>query len=232
MAAKTNSSRRILMIASLCLVAGAGWLGYREAAYYLYAGATPDEHVATVLSAALPPGPSASVRRLMLSDCATAINTARLNNAYAQTRTEVYRRCGETADAIAGSNPADSYAWYLGAYIHGLEGDTAGLNERLRKSQETAPGKQWLGVLRVALAENNYADLTEAVRTNNDKDLLMLVRSRRGIEAIARRYITQPQFRERITAIVETLEPAYQATFLTNVRNAARRVQQAESASQ
>lgn len=232
MAAKTNSSRRILLIASALLLLGAGWLGYREAAYYLYAGSTPEGHVATVLAGTLTPGPSASVRRLMLSDCATAINTARRSDAYADTRTEVYRRCGEAADAIGHRNPADSYAWYLGAYIHGLEGDIAGLNERLQKSQETAPGKQWLGALRVALAENNYASLTDQVRANNDKDLTMLVRSRRGIQSIANRYITVPQFRERITMIVETLEPAYQAEFLRNVRDVAREVRDAEGVSQ
>ena len=57
-------------------------------------------------------------------------------------------------------------------------------------------------------------------RATHQRDLALLVQSQRGIATIARRYVAQPDFRERITAIVEALPQADQVRFLANVKEA------------
>jgi hypothetical protein len=67
--------------------------------------------------------------------------------------------------------------------------------------------------------------LNDLARSAHDDDLRMLVRSDRGIATIATRYVSDAAFRDRITAIVETMTPPDQQRFIGSVRNALSRGQ-------
>ena len=92
------------------------------------------------------------------------------------------------------------------------------MNEHLHTSQATGKASQWVAEQRVALAEYYREHLDERVLAGNDADLEMLVRSQRGIGSIATRYVNDPAFRERITAIVETMPEDIQRRFIGVLR--------------
>lgn len=129
--------------------------------------------------------------------------------------------CRRFAEAALFEMPTNGLAALLGARLAFLEGDTESGNAFLERSQMVAAHEQWLAEARVAIAEDNLEHLTEAVRRRHEADLVLLARSARGVRSIAYRYVSDPAFRERITAIVETLPGDVQQRFLNNVRRSA-----------
>ena len=90
----------------------------------------------------------------------------------------------------------------------------------LRNSQLTGPNEQWIARYRVNLAETYFAQLSPAARKAEEADLRLLASSERGVKLIAQRYIADPDFRARITAVVETMPGERQAAFLRSVKRA------------
>jgi hypothetical protein len=118
--------------------------------------------------------------------------------------------------------PSYAYGWYsIAAFSFALADDERGLYA-LRRSQAVAKSEQWLTERRVQLSEIYLAQLDEAALASHRQDLILLAQSNRGVRSIARRYVEDANFRERITALVETLPDADQARFVANVRLAAR----------
>lgn len=166
-------------------------------------------------------GLSIASQNQALLDCANTLGALQsLAMAYRpqEEREQVPAKCQTMADRLADRSPNYSYAWYVGALASEKLGDWTGLNDRLAMSWRTGATEQWIGELRVALAENNYAQLGELMIRANDADLRMLVLSSRGVRTIAQRYVANPEFRERITVIVESMPPQNQARFVADVR--------------
>lgn len=160
-----------------------------------------------------------------LLDCATALGALQslaMMYSTAEARAQVAPKCLAMADDIAAHSPSSAYAWYVGALASAILRDWDGLNQRLAMSWRAGPTEQWIGELRVTLAEDNYARLNAQTIAANNADLNMLVLSHLGVRAIASRYVADPDFRERITAIVEGVPPEEQARFVANVRRFAR----------
>lgn len=156
-----------------------------------------------------------------LLDCASALGSMQslaMMYSTAEARAQVVPKCLAMADHLTTHTPSNAYAWYVGAQASASLGDWDGFNRRLILSWRTGPTEQWIGELRVALAEDNYARLDDQTRAANETDLNMLVLSGRGVRAIAARYVADPGFRERITAIVEAMPVENQSRFLANVR--------------
>lgn len=195
----------------------------REASPYFSTGIEDAERFAALADKVPTPGLSIASERLVLDNCVRVISSLYGRLQPGGRKTEVSSNCLAAADASVRQNPSSSYAWYVGALTSGLAGDTAGMNERLLKSQQTGPTEQWIAELRVPLAEDHLADLAPDVRANHDRDLRMLVASLRGIASIAGRYVNQADFRERITSIVETMPEADQRRFVSQVGTAAKR---------
>lgn len=197
-------------------------MGLREASPYFTGGIEDAERFASLAAKNPSPGPSIASERLVLDNCVRTISSLYGRLQPTDRKSQVSEHCLEAADAIVRQNPSSSYAWYVGALTSELTGDTAGMNERLLKSQQTGAAEQWIAELRVPLAEDHLAELAPEVRANHDRDLKMLVASIRGISSIAKRYVQQADFRERITAIVETMPEADQRRFVSHVGSAAR----------
>lgn len=221
--AGSSATRKSILFLSLALVGGGAWVGLREASPYFTTGIEDAERFAALAEKAPSPGLSIASERLVLDNCVRAISSLYGRLQSASRKAAVSGNCLKAADAIVQQSPSSSYAWYVGALTSELTDDTAGMNERLLKSQETGPTEQWIAELRVPLAEDHLSDLTPDVRANHERDLRMLVATVRGIASIANRYVGEADFRERITAIVETMPEGDQRRFVSQVGAAANR---------
>jgi hypothetical protein len=221
--AGSSATRKAILVLSLALLGAGAWVGVREASPYFNGGIEDAERFASLVAKVPAPGPSIASERLVLDNCVRTISSLYARLQPSARKAEVSTNCLKAADTIAKQNPSSSYAWYVGALTSALTHDTPGLNARLLQSQETGATEQWIAELRVPLAEDHLADLTPDVRANHDRDLRMLVATVRGIDSIAERYVGQTDFRERITAIVETMPEGDQRRFVSQVGAAAQR---------
>ena len=215
------ATRQVVFVLATALLSAGAWTAVREAAPYFKAGIDDAERFASLARAEPAPGPSIASERLVLDNCVRTLSSLYGRLQPSDAKNQVGNHCLAAADAAATRNPSSSYAWYVGAMAAARSGDVAGMNDRLAMSQETGPYEQWIAELRVPLAEDHFDELTPDVRAHHDRDLEMMVASRRGIATIAGRYVSQPTFRERITAIVETMPEADQRRFVGRVTSAA-----------
>ena len=208
-------------ILALMLAIGGGWIVYQEGATYLVEGRSGIDRTVAALDHPVPAGISMLSRRATLLDCrSTLVSLDSLTMRYygPQVRTGAITHCEALADVITERAPNDSLAWYVGALAAAAAQDWPGMSKRLRASQISGPNEQWVAQPRASLAEDNFEHLDGAVLAGQEQDLKLLVSSGLGIRSIARRYVTNPEFRERIITIVETLPPLDQRRFATNVR--------------
>lgn len=220
--ADNAATRKAILLLSLVLLGAGAWVGFREALPYFSRGIEDAERFTALAQAVPAPGPSIASERLILDNCVRTISSTYGRLQSAARKAEANGNCLKAADAAVRVNPSSSYAWYVGALSSALTGDIAGMNARLLRSQQTGPSEQWIAELRVPLAEDHLGDLTPDVRANHDSDLRMLVASTRGIASMADRYVRQADFRERITAIVETMPEEDQRRFVSRVGSSAR----------
>ena len=167
------------------------------------------------------PGLSLHTRQQALMDCAYTVQ--RLGSLEMRYQTDAFRsdlpdRCHKLALAAVSTMPTYSYGWLVAAMSAAASADWADVNDHLYRSQLTGRESQWIAEMRVTLAESHRAQLDERTRIGNDRDLQLLVRSQRGVGTIARRYISDPAFRDRITAIVETMPDDVQLRFVGSLR--------------
>lgn len=196
---------------------------YVESSAYLIGGDTSVQRVARWTTTGSNSGWSIATQNVNLLDCANVLNApAALAVRYLDdaTRNALAPTCLSVASSITSNAPAASYAWYVEALAHAAMGDSAAMNEALRRSQLTGANEQWIAERRVELAENHFDELEPSVLHRHEADLSMLVLSERGIASIAGRYATDMAFRDRIVAIVETLSADNQQRFLNQVRSA------------
>ncbi|MCR6673592.1 hypothetical protein [Devosia ginsengisoli] len=216
---------RTVIFASACLLglvtAGTGaWAMYREMRPQELGISSLDRVLAMTEAAELPALSIMSQNNALL-DCTTALDAMQslaMMYSTVEARAEVAPKCLAMADRLVAQSPSNAYAWYVGAQASAMLEDWDGFNRRLAMSWRAGPTEQWIGELRVALAEDNYDRLDAQTIAANEADLHMLVLSLHGIRAIAARYVADPGFRERITAIVEIMPAESQQRFVANVR--------------
>jgi hypothetical protein len=216
-----RTAPHILMVLSALLAGGAGLAAYAEGAPYLSSGLTAEEKFETLVRDAMPVGVSLDAMKLALDDCLRAVRSIHGRAQPTPRRTRMLESCGRLTAEITASAPSYSYGWFVRALVLEQQGDEKGFSAALMRAQLTGPNEQWVAELRADLAEDRFDALDPRVKELHLQDLALLVRSERGVHSIARRYVEEPQFRERITAIAETLAPADQRRFLDHVRSAA-----------
>lgn len=136
-------------------------------------------------------------------------------------REPVIRNCLTLAGALSSWNPSFSLAFFVGAFASFQLGDQNDLVDRLRESQRVGASELWIAELRVDLAERARERFGPAGLEFENEDLALLAMSNRGVKSIAYRYVSDPDFRERITQIVEQMPAAEQRRFLRAVASVA-----------
>ena len=194
---------------------------YREAMPFLSSGLSPSDKFNALANARFSIGLSPLAKNIVLEDCVSALTSVFGRVQPSDRQGAVLKVCRDAAGEVTGAAPSSSYAWYVGALAASRAGDMTELSRGLSQSEATGPNEQWIAVLRADLAEEHRAVLDSRALAAEDRDLALLVQSQGGIAAIAARYIIQPDFRERITTIIETLSPSDQQRFLSSVKQAA-----------
>lgn len=166
-------------------------------------------------------GLSARSHDLVLHECLLMVTSIEGRLKVPALRAQVLARCESDAIEITRRTPTHGFGWFTQALVAAETGQIETMNEGLAQSRRAGPNEQWIAEVCVALSERNYAALSETNRAGNDQDLLMLIQSERGVRTLARRYIQQPDFRARITTLVETLPEEAQQKFVVHVRTAA-----------
>lgn len=160
-----------------------------------------------------------------LDGCLRAVTSIEGRLLYGEKRARLLDSCERIVSEITDATPRNAYAWYLQAYLAHEARAAKMFNAALLKSYATGPTEQWIAELRVPLAERGFELLKSEARAGHQRDLGLLVESRRGVGSIARRYIRDPAFRGRITDVVETLPQDAQQRFLGTLKGEVARFQ-------
>jgi hypothetical protein len=212
-----------LLFSLTLLTAGAGVL-WAETRAYVEATQPDAELVAHLMDRPLFAGPSLSSARITLGGCMRALRSLRIRLVSPTSQEAVWTHCRKTAEGILVANPFDGYASLVSAVAAGFLGDSEGLNARLARSQFVARSEQWLAELRVDLGEDRLGLLDDSTLAGHDSDLRLLARSERGVRSIARRYIEDASFKQRIFRVVAALPDEVQRRFVDMVAGAAAEV--------
>lgn len=216
--AMVKQGKWIAMVCCLLISAASGYGLWRELAPFM---AKPIEQALTpdVFSDEdFDFGLSSYSKTLVMKDCFRIALAYRDIDMIDEAARDVVSKCAARASEIVAATPTDSFAWLVraAASVRLLAKDE--FNAALRQSQLTGPNEQWIARFRVNLAETYFPQLSAETVKSEAADLKLLASSERGVKLIAKRYVSNPDFRARITAIVETMPPDRQLAFLGNVK--------------
>lgn len=211
----------LLAVMSIALLAGGTAAVTFESGPFLGSGITPIQRTLALDATQPSIGLSYDVAKAVLADCATALRqTSSLEMLFQGEGAprRVAETCLALSTAATAAMPASSYAWFVRAQANLAMADIAEFNADLTYSQLTGPNEQWIADLRVELSEANLSQLSPQALAAHDRDLRLLVSSSVGLRNLARRYVTDVNFRERIAAIVETMPETAQRRFINNLQ--------------
>ena len=210
----------VLLTVAAALMVGSAITAYAEFMPLLKIGTVMDQKVASLAAELVVPGPSYRSKFRVLDDCNAALNSLEGNLLAPEPRQSLLNNCKSVARMVLAEEPTYSLAWYVDALAAEGLGDDATISTSLAQSQRMTPRQEWLARSRAILAERHMATLSAEAEEAYHQDLALLVQSRLGAAWVAQRYVTDPEFREMITAIVEQLPAAAQRQFLSAVRSA------------
>lgn len=208
----------IAMVCCLLISAASGYGLWRELAPFMAKpieqALTPDGYAGEDFDFGL----SSYSKTLVMKDCFRIVLAYRDIDMIDEAARDVVSKCANRASDIVATTPTDSFAWLVraAASVRLLARDE--FNAALRQSQLTGPNEQWIARFRVSLAETYFPQLSAETVKLEAADLKLLVSSERGVKLIAERYVSNPDFRARITAIVEAMPQDRQIVFLRNVK--------------
>jgi len=153
-----------------------------------------------------------------LSDCIQRLDSLYWRTRPGKEREMLASACDELATRAVAAMPSFSFAWFAGASAASALGDIDQMNLSLLRSELTGPSEQWIAEARVDLSEAHRKDLDAGAARAEDADLKILAQGQSGIGSIVRRYLSDPEFRPRITSLIETLPATVQQHFLDTIQ--------------
>lgn len=163
----------------------------------------------------------------LIRACMHAVNSVQGRLQVGAARNNLWSSCLVLSEEITRSSSQNALAWYLQSYLSIRLSLYNQFDHSLVQSYQTAPNEQWIAELRVQLAESALDQLSARALSGHERDLALLVQSRRGIGSIARRYVNSPEFRDRITEVVVQLPDSAQQRFVDTLRIEVRRFENA-----
>lgn len=215
-------TRVLLLLLTGSLLATSIAIGQREVSALTYLGANDSAFFDLALADDIHPTTSYSATNGLLQRCVNVVGGIYAALQPEERATRARENCLNRTDASLEDMPTHALGWYAKSLLSYKLGRPEAGEAALINAQVTGRHEQWLAEGRVQLAEDNLATLSPTAFEGHIKDLELLVQSRRGVASVAQRYATQPQFRERITSVAETLSAEDQLRFLNNVRSATR----------
>jgi len=223
MAIGTKAAGTVLTLAAaFALTCMAALTALAEFMPYLRSGTLVDQKVAVLAQGVVEPGPSYRSERMVLADCSVALDSQAGGALPDDQWLNLVQHCQTIAQDITASEPTFSFAWYVAARAAEGLGDGAQMTASLVRSQSTAPRQAWLALSRAKLADRNLDVLDATAFEVYEKDLAVLVESNVSLPWLGARYLESEAFRQRITAVVETLSAENQRRLIYAVRAAGR----------
>ena len=212
--AKLRAVSILTVLLGLSLCAAAGFAGVAEFGGKLPAGQSLSARAEALTRDGVWPGMSFASSWQTLRDCHELMDSAYALTRPTSERFGIVRACMDLAVANTRLTPTSSYAWLVRAIAAAGLKDLADFNAAMRMSQLSGAYEGWISQMRVDQVERHFALADDTVVQGHKADLAMLVSSVAGITSIARRYLMQPDFRERILSVVETLPQPDQQRFV------------------
>ncbi|QPH55840.1 hypothetical protein [Pontivivens ytuae] len=175
-----------------------------------------------ILSGSLPVGLSLDARKRILNLCETTLAHDGSWSRGPDARLALLRECDRTARRILVRNPMDGFAWLAIGDVAFQSGRADAMFAALGQSRAVAPGELWIASRRVRIGEQMLGWMDGEARAGHEADLLVVAQTPRGAWSLAHRYVSEPEFRERLVALVETLPQDDQIRFLRNVQRQSR----------
>lgn len=219
MAAKSMKAP-ITLIAGVSAVLLSSVALVREFPVLGYGGQQSLSTTVAIAQDSLSPANSFYGQKRLMSACIQGMSGVWQAVAPSDQRLAYAQACLNHALRYASHTTIDSLTWVVAARASYILGDHAALNRYLDYAWRSGRNEQWVAALRVALAEDAMALLDAFTAENHKADLALMVMSRAGISAIAGRYWSDEDFRERITSVVEQMSNEDQMRFVTSVRRA------------
>lgn len=218
---KTGPYLPIILLIALSLLISSGIALVAEARPFFAAVGNRADRFEAIYQDRIRIGFSQLSARVVLDSCTEATTSVYGRMQPVDRRNVVIANCIGQSNLISEAMPTNGLAWYVGAFLAAEQTDFDAMNSHLEHSYRTSPNEQWIAELRVKLAEKFFEQLDESYGDLHRRDLAMIVQNSRGIRNIAARWVRYPDFRERITEIVNELPEQSQAKFVRRVRAAA-----------
>lgn len=211
-----------VLATSLLLLGVSAFETYREVAPYTVSGFSDEHRYLAIAAGRYDAASSLWSKDMVLRDCLEVADTLYARAQPTARHDRFLDSCDRQARAIAGRMPAYARAHLVQAAIAAERGQDGRFREALARATAAAPNVHWLAEQRSELAEANFGRLDAAGIAAYERDLRTLLDSRSGADVLAYRYVSRPQLRERLAAIVETAPQELQRRFLTLVAKRAR----------
>jgi hypothetical protein len=163
-------------------------------------------------------GYSSKSKFIVLNDCLNGIYALKSDKAPLRTVRSFAQKCSEVADEIVAVMPTHSHAWLVKASASAELFENKNFNDSLRQSRLTGPNELWIAKMRLDLAERNRTILEPQTVASINGDLVMMAGNQDGSSALAQRYLANPDFRNRIVPLIETLPNGVQSRFIQNIK--------------
>lgn len=208
----------ILIVVALLLGSTGIYLAAREIAPFDFSFAPSGEILSRLAQESPPVSLSIAGVNVSLQTCERAMSGLGFRLSPNQTIGAVAANCAQAARKATEAMPSLSYGHYIEAMALFVLGRSDEAGAALTRSQLVGANEQWIAERRVSLAESHYEVLEADVQAAHLTDLALLAQSQHGIRSIAARYVSDPDFRGRVTGVVETLPEDIQARFVSVVQ--------------
>lgn len=210
----------ITLVAGVCAVVLSLVAIVREFPVLAYGGQQSLSTTVSIAQDRLHPAYSFYGQKRLMSACAQGMTGIWQTVAPSDQRLAFAEACLNHALKYASHTTIDSLTWVVAARSSYILGDYEALNRYLDYAWRSARNEQWVAALRVGLAEDAKSRLDANNTENHKSDLALMVMSSSGIAAIAGRYWSDEDFRERITSVVEQMSNEDQRRFVSSVKRA------------
>lgn len=219
---KMAGSALVAIAGAAVLLMGARTM-YLEATPNMRGGSTAISRIANMADGSAPIGLTLLTQHHALLDCEQTLRSSvslEIQYLSPDQRERLPKTCAQMARNIVARSPADSFAWFVSAAAAAAMSDPLALNADLERSQVTGPNEGWLASMRLELAENNLASLNASTLATHQQDMRIVAATGGYISSVARRFVLDEDFRQRMSAALENMTAKDQARFLSAVRAA------------
>lgn len=204
----------------LTLLAGTWGIIGEGSAIHLRGGSAV-ERVVDLATGRASGGLELSTQHANLVDCGTvllSLFSPEVSTLPEPSRAAILPGCNQYAARLSYDNPTQSFAYFIQATAAALEARWPDFNAQMHLSYVTAPSEQWVAEWRLNFVEAHRAHLDSSLQQWHDADMRVMASTWRGMPALSRLYSADPDFRERLVSLLETMPVSHQRRFINYVR--------------